>query len=268
MRGLAWPHDGLMVPESTTPTRARAVAAGVLLVLLVGSIGIATANHEPGVIHACVNKKTKLVRIVRTGTCHDGERQRQWNVAGVQGSPGPAGSPGAAGPAGPEGPAGAQGVQGSPGPIGSVGPTGPPGTPAEDPEYAEFFALMPPDNPTTVAVGDAVEFPQNGSELGDITRADADTFVLASTGTYRVTFVVSVDEAGQLELELNGVGVPSTVVGRATGTSQIVGDSLITAAAGDEIEVVNPSGNSTALTITPNAGGTHAVVASLIIEKL
>jgi hypothetical protein len=169
--------------------------------------------------------------------------------------------PGAQGPEGPRGP---QGAKGDPGPTGPTGPTGAPGTS----QYAEFFALMPPDNPTTVAVGDAVEFPQDGPGNGGITRSDPETFVLPDAGIYRVRFMVSVDEAGQLGLELNGVLVPYTVFGRATGSSQIVGEALITAAAGDTLSVVNPSGNSNSLTITPIAGGTHPAAASLVIEQL
>jgi hypothetical protein len=80
---------------------------------------------------------------------------------------------------------------------------------------------------------------------------------------------VSVTEAGQLILAANGVELPSTVVGRATGTSEIVGVSLIrTTVANTVLEVRNPAGNSTALTITPLAGGTHAVSAHLTILRV
>ena len=159
------------------------------------------------------------------------------------------------------GPAGARGARG---PIGPVGPQGAP-APAQ---YAEFFALMPPDNASTVAVGTAVEFPQDGPDAGIDMRAGASSFVLPVTGTYRVSFSVPVTEAGQLGLTRNGVELDYTITGRATGTSPIAGESLVEAAAGDVISVVNPSGNSTALTITPLAGGTHPSSASLIIEQL
>jgi hypothetical protein len=176
----------------------------------------------------------------------------------------PPGSQGAQGPEGPRGPQGAKGDRGDPGPT---GPTGPTGAPAIS-QYSEFFARMPPDNPATVGDGDPVEFPQDGPASGAITRSNAETFVLPDAGTYRVRFTVSVDEPGQLGLELNGVLVPYTVFGRATGTSEIVGEALITAAAGDTLSVVNPSGNAPALTVTPNAGGTHPATASLVIEQL
>ena len=40
-------------------------------------------------------------------------------------------------------------------------------------------------------------------------------------------FQVSVTEAGQLILTLNGADLAYTVVGRATGTSQIIGMALV-----------------------------------------
>jgi hypothetical protein len=160
---------------------------------------------------------------------------------------------------------GGSGTTGPQGPTGPPGPQGPPGTS----DYAEFYALMPPDNPATVGSGQPVSFPQDGPADGAITRVDDSSFTLADVGTYQVTFQVSVTEPGQLELSLDGVALPATVVGRATGTSQLVGDSLVTTTTADEtLEVVNPLGNSPALTITPLAGGTQPVGASLVIQQL
>lgn len=84
-----------------------------------------------------------------------------------------------------------------------------------------------------------------------------------------MSFVVSVNEPGQLELALNGAELPYTVIGRATGTSEIVGDSLVTTTSVNTVlTVVNPAGESTALSITPLAGGTNPVSASLVVQKL
>ncbi len=132
---------------------------------------------------------------------------------------------------------------------------------------------MPGDNPSTVAAGTPVEFPKNGPIEGDIARISSSIFVLPNIGTYRVTFSVSVTEAGQLVLALNSGGgmveLPYTVYGRATGTSEISGEALVrTTVAGSSLELRNPTGNSPALTITPVAGGTHSVVASLVIQQL
>ena len=135
---------------------------------------------------------------------------------------------------------------------------------------------MPPDNSATVGVGDAVEFPRNGPHQGDIARSggtSSSAFVLPNIGTYRIAFSVSVSEAGQLELTLDSgsgaVALPSTVYGRATGTSEISGEALVTTTViNSVVSVVNPTGNSTALTITPDAGGASAAAASLVIEQL
>ncbi|MEX2108913.1 MAG: hypothetical protein WD827_08515 [Solirubrobacterales bacterium] len=186
-------------------------------------------------------------------------------------------STGSTGTTGPQGPQGAQGETGATGQTGATGPTGVGQTDATGTtgaaalsNYAQFFALMPPDNPATVGGGSAVQFPQDGPNGGTITRSgsSADTFVLPNSGTYRVAFIVSVSEPGQLQITLDGIGLPYAVFGRTTGTSQIVGEALVSASAGSVISVVNPLGNSPALTITPVAGGAMPVAASLVIEQL
>ena len=167
-----------------------------------------------------------------------------------------------AGVAGPTGPAG---------PTGAPGPAGPPGTPgaAGVNDAAHFFALMPPDNAATVAVGGDVDFPQDGPTTGGINRTGADTFALSDIGVYRVSFQVSVTEPGQLIVTLNGADLAYTVAGRATGTSQIATTVLVqTTAINSILTVRNAAGNSTALTITPLAGGTRPVSAALLIERI
>ena len=82
-------------------------------------------------------------------------------------------------------------------------------------------------------------------------------------------FQVSVSEAGQLVLVLNGAELPYTVVGRATGTSQIVGMALITTPVENSpLSVRNPAAGLSALTITPAFAGTDAVSAHLVITRL
>lgn len=164
---------------------------------------------------------------------------------------------------------GIPGPAGPPGPQGVPGPEGPPG-PAAVSNFADFVAVMPPDNAATVAVGADVEFPVNGpSSATTITRISPSSFNLSTIGSYLVQFQVSVDEPGQLVLTLNGVDVAYTVSGRATGTSQIVGTVIITTNVVNSVLTVrNPAGNSTALTITPDAGGTRPVSAHLVIIQL
>ena len=129
---------------------------------------------------------------------------------------------------------------------------------------------MPPDNAATVAPGTDVSFPQDGpTSATAITRLTASTFNLAAIGTYQIMFQVSVTEPGQLILTLNGADLAYTVVGRATGTSELAGMSLVTTnVINSMLTVRNPAGNSTALTITPLAGGTRPVSAHLVITQI
>ena len=153
-----------------------------------------------------------------------------------------------------------------PGPQGPTGETGPAGCVLN---YADFYALMPSDNTATVAPGTDVSFPQDVPNSGaDISRTGPDSFNLAQIGTYQILFEVSVDEAGQLILTLDGEDLAYTVVGRATGASQIVGMAIVTTTTINSILTVrNPAGNATALTITPLAGGTRPVSAHLVTHK-
>lgn len=172
---------------------------------------------------------------------------------------------GIGGPPGPTGPAG------PPGPVGATGATGPAGGIIA---FADFYALMPPDNAATVAPGGAVDFPNDGPTSGiGIIRTGAGTFNLADIGVYQIFFQVSVTEAGQLVLTLDsGAGAQElayTVVGRATGTSQIIGMALVqTSVINSILTVSNPVGESTALTITPLAGGIDPVSAHLVITRI
>ena len=199
--------------------------------------------------------------------------------AGPIGPQGPIGETGAQGPAGERGPAGPQGprgFQGFPGPqgpageAGPAGPQGPRGLPGGVLGYADFYALMPPDNSATVAPGADVSFPQNGPIANtNIGRLGPSSFNLGPIGTYQILFQVSVTEAGQLILTLNGQDLDYTVAGRATGTSEIVGMAIIsTTAVNSVLTVRNPAGNAAALTITPLAGGTRPVSAHLVITQI
>lgn len=198
---------------------------------------------------------------------------------GDRGNTGPKGDSGATGgctgPTGSTGAMGPTGLTGSAGPTGLTGATGDQGIPGPATgilDGADFFALMPSDNAATVAAGFPVLFPQDGGNtVGGVMRngTSPSEFVLSDMGMYFVAFQVSVSEAGQLMLELNGSPIVDSVVGRATGTSQIVGMSYVTTTTANSIlRVINPSGNSPALTITPLAGGTHSVSAHLIIMRI
>jgi len=259
----------------------RRVVALPIAFLLLGGVAYAvtaqsTTSKPSSKIYACVAGSYRTLNLTtKTRLCPDGQVKISWNAAGARGRRGPAGTAGtpgrqgatgAVGPAGPAGPTGAAGPQGATGNTGAQGPAGAAGTSA----FAEFFALMPPDNAATVAPGTAVSFPQDGPTSGTtITRLGPSTFNLSAIGTYRVAFDVSVTEAGQLILTLNGADLVYTAVGRATGTSEITGEALVqTTVVNSILDVENPAGNSQALTITPLAGGTRPVTATLIVQQL
>jgi hypothetical protein len=258
--------------------RRHVIAFTALVLALGGSAWAVARPASSSGVRICVTRTGQLHAAGASGSCRRGERSFVADGRGVRGprglrgQTGPQGLAGGAGVAGPQGdkgdqgPKGEQGLQGEQGVQGPIGPS----------SYAEFYALMPPDNAATVAAGSAVQFPRNGPQQGGIVSGagNSDTsFVLPNVGTYRVAFSVSVTEPGQLELTLDSgagaVALPYTVYGRATGTSEISGEALVTTTvANSDLSVVNPTGNSPALTITPAAGGTHAVAASLVIEQL
>ena len=164
---------------------------------------------------------------------------------------------------------GHRGKKGCTGPAGPIGLSGPVG-PSFASSYADYYALMPGDNSATIAVGADVEFPSDGPFLGgDIARLGPSSFNLVSIGTYQILFQVSIDEPGQLVVSLNNLQQTYTTVGRATGTTQITGICLIqTLTSNSTLTIRNPVGNSTALTITPNAGGAGSVSAHLLIMRI
>jgi hypothetical protein len=158
-------------------------------------------------------------------------------------------------------------ISNSTGLIGN-GATGPAGENAVI-EFADFYALMPSDNPSAIAVGANVLFPESGASYGQITRLTSSTFNLHNIGTYKITCQCSISEAGQLAVSLNSSQLAYSVSGRATLTSQIIITCLVqTSSLNNIISIINANGNSTALTLTSNAGGTNAVSAHLLIERI
>lgn len=200
-------------------------------------------------------------------------------VTGPTGATGPTGPTGTAGTAGATGAAGAPGVTGAQGAIGATGDTGATGVTGATGatgasgscEFADFYAMMPGHNSGTVGAGSDVEFPNIGVVPIGISRTGTSptSFTLPSIGIYQISFQVSVTEAGQLILTLDGVDLAQTVAGRATAASQIVGTALITTSVINSVLTVrNPVGNGSPLTITQYAGGARPVSAHLVITRL
>ncbi len=90
--------------------RAALITAAVIAVAAIGT-GLALASSTPGVIRACANKHTGVLRLAHK--CKKHERAVSWSV---QGPPGARGQTGATGTAGAAGGTGAPGAQGNPGP--------------------------------------------------------------------------------------------------------------------------------------------------------
>lgn len=173
------------------------------------------------------------------------------------------------------------------GPAGATGPAGPTGPQGATGiiDYSMFYGLTagtgnggPTDYAATVAVKTSagtgrVPFPRNGATSGVIARADASSFTLPAIGTYEVNFKVHTTEPGQLELELNGADVVESLtqdMNPTSGGHLMVGTCIIaTVAINAVIAVINPTGNSTALTITPaNGAETHANAQSITVKRI
>ena len=214
---------------------------------------------------------------------------------GPTGPTGPAGAAGATGAAGTTGTGatGTTGATGATGATGDTGATGATGTTGATGEagtalgFAMFYGLTAgtgnpdaTDYAAPVAVKTAagtgrVPFPRNGPTGGTsaAARIDASSFVLPTIGTYHVIFKVHTTEPGQLQLELNSVDLAETTTPDQNPTSGghlIVGDSYITTTVVNSIlAVINPTGNTPPLTITPADGAsTHANAQSITIERL
>jgi hypothetical protein len=135
-------------------------------------------------------------------------------------------------------------------------------------DYAATVAVK-----TSVGTG-RVPFPRDGAGAGtSATRIDASSFTLPNVGTYEVIFTVQTTEPGQLQVEIDGLGVAETTTGDQNPTSGghlFVGHALITTTVPNStLAIINPPGNSPALTITPADGAsTHANAQRLIIRQV
>jgi hypothetical protein len=151
--------------------------------------------------------------------------------------------------------------------------------------FANFYGLTagtgnggPTDYAATVAVKTSagtgrVPFPRNGATTGGAVNIDGSSFRLPNIGIYEVTFDVQTTEPGQLELELNGADLPATATGNQNPTSggHLFSATFIitTVVINSVLAVINPEGNSPALTIVPASGSsTHANAQNLIIRQI
>ena len=120
-----------------------------------------------------------------------------------------------------------------------------------------------------------VPFPRLNTSFGSVatTTASGTAFTLPNIGVYRVTFKVHTTEPGELQLELNGTALPYTTTANMNPTAGghlIMGTYYVTTVAPNAtLAVINPAGNTPALTITPADGAsTNAVAQNLLIEQV
>lgn len=270
-----------------TSLRRHAVAF-IALFLLLGSTAYAvvdrTTSTKSKTLYACVGGAGGTLRSsTAAAKCPARTHKISWNAEGPRGATGPAGpvgAPGAPGATGATGEPGATGAQGAPGttgpagPQGAAGPKGDQGDGAPAPvEYGQFYALMPPDNSSTFGgtgtspTGARITFPHAGPHKGGVVESGGGEFALPSDGTYRVSFSVPVNEAAQLQIYVNSVAVPYAVFGTDNSLSTITGDALVTVPARSVLSINNPIPNSD-ITLTPSAGGSKAVAATLMIQRV
>lgn len=138
---------------------------------------------------------------------------------GADGLMGPRGLPGPHGPTGARGDTGATGVQGlvgakgDTGVQGNLGPTGP--------AFAPTFIHVDSTVPQALNQEDPVTFEATNTALGSVAHptGTGDIFVWQS-GYYNVYFNVYHVEACQFSSFMNGIMIPGTTTGSASGASQ------------------------------------------------
>lgn len=263
------------MPSNAPPHRPRPLLSlirnnllgliALAFVVAPSSYALADSSTDAKTTRVCVITKTDMLRYVASpGQCRTGEKSFFVSRRGVQGLRGLRGATGAAGAPGAPGAAGATGARGA---DGVPGPQGVPGV-AVTANFAQYYALMPSDNPNPIAPGTDIEFPQDGPNQGTISRRSPTTFILGAVGTYRVTFGATTDSYNsQVQLTVNDVGVPYGTFGRWWYGGMISGDAFITTSAADSSVTVRNVGYDY-LMLTPNAGGSNPVAAYLTIQQL
>jgi hypothetical protein len=234
-----------------------------LAVIAPGSYALAagSSSTEAKTTRICVIAKTGTLRYVASpGHCRAGEKSFFVSRRGVQGLRGVRGADGTNGTNGTDGTNGTNGTDGDRGPQGAPGVAAPA-------NFAEFYALMPSDNPGTLTVGSDIEFPQDGPNEGTITRASSTTFILADVGTYRVAVSASVDFATELQLMVNGIGVPYSVFGKWASDTIVGGEALITTSVANSSLTVRNVGHYD-VHLMAHAGGPLPTAAYVLIHQM
>lgn len=138
--------------------------------------------------------------------------------------------------------------------------------------FGYFFNL---EVSATVAIAAPFPFDSDGAFSPAVFAHTASPVVATSApitilqaGTYRVEYSVTVAEARQIALYLNGAVVLNTIYGAATGTVVTTAFAIITAAANDVLTLRNHLSAAALTLVTPSGGTAENTTNSILIEKL
>ena len=138
--------------------------------------------------------------------------------------------------------------------------------------FAYFFNKEVSD---TVAIAAPFPFDSDGlfspavfAHTASPVVATSAPITILQAGTYRVEYSVTVAEARQIALYINGAVVSNTIYGAATGTVVTTAFAIITAAANDVLTLRNHLSAAALTLVTPSGGTAENVTNSILIEKL
>lgn len=127
----------------------------------------------------------------------------------------------------------------------------------------------------TVAIGAPFPFDTDGptnpalyAHTPSATPATSAPITILTAGTYRVDYSVTVAEARQIALYLDGAVVLSTIYGQATGTAVTTAFAIITVAAGQVLTLRNHLSAAALTLVTPSGGTASNTTDSILITKL
>lgn len=139
-------------------------------------------------------------------------------------------------------------------------------------DYGYFYNLAVS---ATVAIGAPFPFDTDGAftpgaylHTPSAVVATSAPITIVNAGVYAVDYSVTVAEARQIGLYLNGAIVAGTIYGQATGTAVTTAFAIITAAAGDVLTLRNHLSAGALTLVTPSGGTASNTTNSLMIRRL
>jgi hypothetical protein len=192
-------------------------------------------------------------------------------VRGVAGAIGAVGEAGIQGATGATGADGARGIAGADGQDGTAGTDGTDGTDGQDGTDAiAGYAYVYNTGFQAVPLETSINFSNNGALTAGFSHVPgASGLVIADPGSYLVSFSATTIEANQMAVFLDGVVVPQSIYGSASGSQQNDGQVVITTATPNTSLTIRNHTSAAAVTLHRFAGGTaDNVNASITIQAL